>query len=134
MKSKSLRKLKRKVNKQIRYLNNTISKDNLWKGRFVVRIKQSIYKQYADKSGYYGYIVLRVIDKKTGKYKEESFDSSSIVNLNFNFTLWNFVNTFIIHDIDVWKNENPYEEKIDWNKKPIILKEIIGFPIIFSGK
>ena len=132
MKSKSLRKLKRKVNKQIRYINSEISKDNLWKGRFVLRIKQSIYKQYADKSGYYGHIVLRAIDKKTGKYKEDYFNSSSIVNLNF--TVWEFINTFITRDIDVWKNENPYEEIIDWSKKPIILKEIIGFPIIFSEK
>lgn len=132
MKSKSLRKLKRKVNKQIRYINNVISKDELWRGRFVLRIKQTLYKQYKDKSGYYGHIVLRIIDKKTGKYKEDHFDSIQIVNLSF--TVWEFVNTFIVQDINIWKNENPYEEKIDWNNKPLVLKEIIGFPIIFSGK
>ncbi|CRH60151.1 Uncharacterised protein [Chlamydia trachomatis] len=28
------------------------------------------------------------------------------------------MNTFIVEDLDVWKNESPYDEKQDWRNVP----------------
>jgi hypothetical protein len=29
------------------------------------------------------------------------------------------MNTFIVDDLDVWQNEKPREDKVDWRKVPI---------------
>lgn len=127
------RKLQRKINKRIRFINNSIKNDPLWKGRFVLLQKQAIIHEYPDHSGYYGNFVFYIIDKKTGLYKEEIFDNYEIFH---SFTLFWAINNFIIQDIKAWEeNPSPRDSNlINWVEKPIIKKKRIGFGKCLSGK
>ena len=61
-KKKTLRELVRKI----KIINKTIENDNLWRGRFCVRLKRVEYRYYSDNSGIYLIYWYNMIDKKTG--------------------------------------------------------------------
>lgn len=63
----------------MRKLNNSIKNDEFWKGRFIVRCKESYLRNFDDLSGCYLFVRLRFIDNKTGKH----FD---VYNTADNFT------------------------------------------------
>ena len=99
----------RAMNKLVRQLNENIRKDNLWKGRFYVRQIASQWHVYEDKSGAELWVVLRFIDRKTGR----TYDCAETVN-HFRFPsswkLWEKMNWFIVEYLEVWKeNPGPYE-------------------------
>lgn len=111
----------RKMNKLARLFNQSIEKDELWRGRFVLRqVRKKCYR-YNDGSGYESSYLYAIIDKKTGIYDLDWFH-----NYSWKSEIWRFINDFIIKTVDVW-HENPQpsrETAIDYSKKP--------FPKIYS--
>lgn len=136
MAKKGARKLQRKVNAVVRGLNKTIEEDNLWRGRFVMRQKQAIIHEYSDKSGWYGHFVMRIYDKKTGLYKEEYFNH---YELERGWSLWWFVNNFIVQDVKVWEeNPSPRDEgfvpKKGYKNVPLRAVKLVGWEKRLSSK
>ena len=67
-KKKALRQLVRKI----KIINRTIENDNLWRGRFCVRLKRVEYRYYPDNSGIYLIYWYNMIDKKFGNMLKSS--------------------------------------------------------------
>ena len=109
MKSKGARNLRRKINARIRAFNKNIENDDVWLGRFVARQRQLFINQYGDHSGYYAHMVIRISDKKTGRYRDALFSDLEITMSGWKF--FEFVNNFIIEDCKVW-----HEEPDPWQK------------------
>ena len=71
--TKSKRKYKvykNKFAKLIKEYNQAIIKDDLWKGRFEMRIIRSRWEWFEDDSGGILHNVIRCFDKKTEQYKD----------------------------------------------------------------
>lgn len=104
---KQRKKAQRKMNHRVRMLNKNIQEDNLWKGRFEVRQKDSIWSEFSDGSGGELYVNLRFYDKKTGYYKDAFLDMLYPCEHEFfNYQLFLRMNEFIINDCGVW-DETP---------------------------
>lgn len=102
----SLRKdYQRAFNKKIRLLNENIRTDNLWGGRFVARQKSAHFEIYNDGSSGIMYVTIRIIDKKTGYYKDYNIDFAPYLTSS-DWRLWEAMNKFITEDAGVW-NETP---------------------------
>ena len=98
----SLRKdYQRAFNKKIKLLNENIKSDDLWRGRFVARQKSAHFTIYEDGSGGIMYATIRIIDKKTGYYKDYNIDFAPYLTSN-DWRLWSAMNKFITEDAGVW--------------------------------
>lgn len=114
------KKHQRKITREIRNMNKSIEKDELWKGRFFARILETSFRIYEDKSGACIYALVEFCDKKTGKTKVEHFTEFQIVK---SFKLFRSMNDFIVDYCDVWRKENPREDKTDYTKVEFKRKE-----------
>lgn len=107
----------RAFNKVVRKINKNIEKDNLWRGRFVIRQDSSQWFAFPGEKDYQLHVVLKFIDKKTKKSKYYS-------NFAFHYTLWHGanlfwdMNNFIVDYCDAWSEglEGLKNDKIDYAK------------------
>lgn len=109
----------RKFNADMRFVNQVIENDDLWQGRFVVRQKKANWEVFEDGSGGLLFVVVDFYDKKTKKHTTHMYEKLAGGHFNFCVSkLLRDMNTFIVEDLDVWKNEDPYNEKQDWRNVP----------------
>lgn len=121
--TKSKRKYKaykNKFAKLIKEYNKAIINDDLWRGRFEMRIIRSRWEWFEDDSGGILHNVIRCFDKRTEQYKDFFIEYAPwIRSIHWHIGM-DILNTFIVEDIDVWKNEKPRtDEKQDWSKVKI---------------
>lgn len=125
--NRAIKKVQRKVNKEVADFNKELVKDNLWRGRFQIRQVARHAKRYEDGSGFSIYFDFAIVDKKSGKYIVVRVSEYGILR---SWHLWYEVNNFIINDIDVWnENPNPRDKEfvVDYSNKPLELKENLKF-------
>lgn len=124
---REIRKVQRKINKEIADFNKELIKDSLWRGRFQIRQVGRYAHRYSDNSGYQIYFDFAIVDKKSGKYIIARINEYGVLK---SWRLWEAVNSFIINDINVWNEvPNPRDEEfvIDYSNKPLQLKENLKF-------
>ena len=103
----------------MRFVNRVVENDDLWQGRFVVRQKKSSWNLFNDGSGGILFTIVDFYDKKTKKHTTRMYEKLAGGHFNFCVNkLFRDMNTFIVEDLDVWKNEKPYDEKQDWRNVP----------------
>ena len=118
MKDKQRKKAQRKINKNLRRLNNAILADNLWRGRFVFRQINAYWSRFDDGSGGILTAVVEARDLKTGLYWEFIID-----NYDMGWSLFEKANTFIAEYSEVWndislvKNDTTNWKKVKWIPK-----------------
>ena len=112
------KKHQRKINRYIRAMNKNIERDELWQGRFVMFQTASYFHRYEDGSGAYLVVELCLYDKKTKQYKLVCGEVNSWVCPN-GWRLFRAMNDFIVEDVDVWRKEEPRNEKRDYRSIPI---------------
>ena len=103
----------RAVNKVVRELNQNIENDSLWQGRFFMRQYSRYIISFEDGSGMLLGLEMRLYDKKTKQYMRWFCDSHD-VTIWSGSKAWRRMNDFIVEDLDVWRNEKPYDEIRDW--------------------
>ena len=103
----------RAVNRVIRKINESIKRDELWRGRFFIRQYESHFPRYEDGSGNQLLCVLRFYDHKTQKYMDMCASSNQIF-IHGGWETWNAMNNFIVRRLNVWKNEDPRADKTDY--------------------
>lgn len=114
MKNKDVRRVMRKVTREIRNLNEDIKNDPMWKGRFYADSISVNYERYEDKSGVICYYDIALVDKQTGK---AALYRTNTASLNF-FAgkLWWAMNDFIVERIKVWDEKPTRETTKDYTK------------------
>lgn len=125
--NRAIKKVQRKVNKEIADFNKELVKDNLWRGRFQIRQVGRYAQRYEDGSGFDIHFDFAIVDKKSGKYIVVRINQYGVLK---SWRLWNEVNNFIIHDIAVWEEcPNPRDKDfvVDYSNKPLELKENLKF-------
>jgi len=116
--SKNVKVHQRRMNKRIRDFNNNIKNDSLWRGRFYVHQVGRQRLTYEDGSGMELWVILELVDRKTGRTKRIS---GTVNHLTFTGDLWMAMNSFIVDTISVW-SEDPrpgtkeWFENIDWEE------------------
>ena len=114
--SKNRKVHQRAINKAVRNMNLSIENDDLWLGRFYAKQVKSTWSLYEDGSGAELYVILRFIDKKTGKNYDTCWET--VNSWIFGAKLFWRMNWFIVNYLRVWENEDPInDEKIDYRKK-----------------
>ena len=109
------KKYQRQINKYVRILNKSISEDSLWKGRFFVRqVGSPIWRMYDDRSGGEYYVCLRFYDKKNLKYIDYFANTNEWCSMGAYRLFWT-MNDFITKYMDVWHEEDPSEDRADYN-------------------
>lgn len=101
----------RAINKLIRGINTHIKNDDLWLGRFYIKQIKSSWKVYEDKSGAELWVYLRFIDRKTGTTWD---DIGTVNSYRFGNKLYWKMNDFIVKVCDVWRNEDPVNNRINF--------------------
>lgn len=110
---KERKRKQRKVNKNIKYVNQKIKDDNLWKGRFQIKQIRDYYtpcpKQYDGSDWGPFYVTVEFIDKKT---KKKQYILLYYLNdIHFINSLFVHLNSFIVAYCNVWKEKpSPYEQ------------------------
>lgn len=101
------KKHQRRVNQYVRAINKNISKDDLWRGRFVVRqVGSPIFHIYEDKSGAELYNVHLVItDLKDGRTYDRWGSGNEWCHFGGS-RIWEFANYAITEVFDVWHATN----------------------------
>ena len=99
---KRAKKIKRDINRSMRRMNQNIVNDNLWRGRFEVRMEQFQYCWYEDKSGIDARVLLRYIDLKTGKVWRKWYDDIELSSRFGGWRLFSDMNNFIVEECKVW--------------------------------
>lgn len=94
-----------KFNRLVRAMNKDNQNDDLWRGRFVAYQKEATMECFSDGSGGILHSTLRLIDKKTGYYKDYLIDYAPYLP-SVNWHLFEAMNKFITEDTGVW-DENP---------------------------
>ena len=97
------------------YLYDTsysLVKDPLWRGRFYVRRTASKLELFEDGSGAILHVQIRFYDKKTHKYRDMWTDALDMQHWMF---MW--LNSFIVDEVKVWENEDPYNDHTNWQKR-----------------
>ena len=112
------KKHQRKMNRYVRELNKNIENDELWQGRFVMFQTRSQFVHFQDGSGAYLTVELCLYDKKTKQYKLVRGEVNSWVCPG-PWRLFCAMNNFIVEDVDVWRKEDPRNEKKDYRSVPI---------------
>ena len=116
--SANRRRHQRRINQAMRIINKGIEKDELWRGRFVVRTGATEFIRYEDKSGCCLEIELLFIDKRTG-FTWKTWESVNSVCYISGSRLWHMMNRFITEINDVWTKEGRdflYSDKTDYTK------------------
>lgn len=90
-------------------VTKSLINDPLWRGRFYVRRLKSEFDLFHDHSGGLLFITIRIFDKKTRKYKDISTDC-----MDMQIYMFEWINNFIINEVKVWENEDPYNDHTDW--------------------
>ncbi len=90
-------------------ITKSLIKDPLWRGRFYVRRLRSEFELFHDHSGGLLFITIRIFDKKTRKYKDISTDC-----MDMQVHMFEWINNFIINEVKVWENEDPYNDHTNW--------------------
>ena len=99
MLNKRHKKIQRKINRAIRFVNENIASDDVWKGRFVIKQKSIWMKTYEDKSGVE--VIAQIVLKDLETQKEEIIRVNKIDLLGINsnsrisYRLWGRINNFI---------------------------------------
>lgn len=112
---KEKRRIKNTIQECIDKVNKNIYNDELWKGRFVVKVSEIKFTRCEDGSGYYASIKIEMLDKQTGLCKYEYLGYS---DLFLQVSIFRYLNDFIIKDVKVWE-ENPrpsIETSVDYRK------------------
>ena len=75
------------------------------------------WELFEDDSGGILHCIIRCFDKKTEQYKDFFTEYAPwIRSIHWHIGM-DILNTFIVEDIDVWRNEKPRtDEKQDWSK------------------
>lgn len=107
----------RAVNRVLRDVNKNIENDELWQGRFFIRQWARQVVTYEDHSGMLLYLELRFYDKKTKKFIRYFCDSLDVIAWGGSRIFYK-MNDFIVLDLDVWRNEDPRNERFDWRTIP----------------
>ena len=124
MRDKMQKKYQHELNKKIRELNTSIENDSLWLGRFYATQVRAAWVRFEDNSGGILYAVIRMNDKKTGKYKDywvEYFPTHSTLNWHLSMEVGN---DFIVEYLDVWGSESPRAEIKDYRKRNVLALEL----------
>ena len=115
---KSRRKMRKKaqhiINKNIRAINKNIEKDNLWRGRFIMRQIDARWEAFEDGSGGELFVTVLMIDKRTERTKTVYFD-----NYDHPWRYFEAMNNFIVDDCAVWEKEGRdflYNDETDYTK------------------
>ena len=102
MQNKQYKRLQRKINRSIRALNETISNDNLWRGRFYAQQKSIRFATYEDKSGVWAIAEIAFIDKQTNVQHIVWLDNREITgfgNSICGYRVWEVMNNFVIEQM-----------------------------------
>ena len=119
MRFKKRKVYQKELNKVIKEINKSIETDWLWLGRFVIHQMDAYWEEFEDGSGGILHTVIRIIDKKTGFYKDYIFKYAKFMHASCVNDLYGIVNKCIIDDMRVWEiGEDPYKEagKVDYTK------------------
>lgn len=115
---KSRRKMRKKaqhtINKNIRAINRNIEKDDLWRGRFIMRQINARWEVFEDGSGGELFVTILMIDKRTRQTKTFYVD-----NYEHSWHYFQAINNFIVDDCAVWEKEGRdflYNDKTDYTK------------------
>lgn len=117
--SNNRQKHQRKINHFMRQINKNIEKDELWRGRFVVRQDCAQWLPHEDSSCWDLYVVLKFIDKKTKKTWIGIHGSINSLCWGNAYKLWETMNTFITEICNVWEvdgREALKTDKTDYKK------------------
>ena len=101
--SKNRKVHQRAMNKLVRAMNKNIENDNLWNGRFVIKQDSAQWYLYEDGSGAELFVVLRFIDRCTGRYYIMAETVNHWRGLRANgWRLWEKTNWVIVDHWNVW--------------------------------
>ena len=115
--TKKYKQYQNKFTKLIHEWNKTLDEDELWLGRFHILQIRSRWEDFEDGSGGILHAVLRCFDKKTRQYKDYCIEYAPWMNTIQWKIGMEIINTFVVEDIDVWKEKpNPRESIQDWTK------------------
>ena len=106
----------------MRIVNKSISQDHLWRGRFVIKQLSRTVWAYEDGSGASINYKVGLYDKKTKRYAY-GFIEDYNVSMFTTYVVNKAMNKFIVEIIEVWRNEKPTEDTVDYNKINFIEKE-----------
>lgn len=110
----------RKINKIVRNINKMMEEDDLWRGRFIVYQIRAKYHKYEDNSGVACFYCFCLYDKKTGIDKKVYMVDGNWLIYTNGYKLLEELNKFIVEDLDVWRKEDPIEDKTDYSKIKMI--------------
>ena len=110
-----VKKRQKRFNKIVRMMNKNIAKDKLWKGRFFARQLGRRVEAYEDGSGATIRFKIGLYDKKTKLYAYGFIDDYN-VRMFTNYAINSMMNKFIVDTLDVWHNENPCADEINYNE------------------
>ena len=112
MKNKIRKQYQRQLNKKIKMLNKSIENDPLWLGRFYAYQVDCHWYHFQDNSGGILTAFIRMVDKKTGKYKDYRLEYAPYYpTINWHITM-DIANDFVVEYVDAKLNG----EKTDWRK------------------
>ena len=115
--TKKYKQYQNKFTKLIHEWNKSLDEDNLWCGRFHIIQVRSRWEAFEDNSGGILHAVIRCFDKKTRQYKDYCIEYAPWMRTMHWHIQMDILNTFIVEDIDVWKEEpNPRQNIKDWTK------------------
>ena len=123
MMNKLHKKYQRLFTKELKYINNSLKKDDLWKGRFYVMQRKCSFYDFPDQSGTVMTIHLRCYDHITNYYKDYVIDYAPYYPTNLWKLHMDIMNTFIVKNLNIWKDCNWHKNKdkiIDCSKLPYI--------------
>lgn len=111
------KKIQRCLNSHVKRCNKNIKDDFLWRERFFIRqVEYASFNKFEDNSGGELFVTLRFYDKKTMKYIDTVGYAS---NLCFGHgSVYYLMNKVITEKFDTWKDNDPYEDRIDYRSIP----------------
>lgn len=106
---KEKREIRRNVEESIEYVNKIIYDDELWKGRFYMKLDKLTFQKYEDNSGFTAQIKLKLVDLETDLMKHYyAHYTAALLRINFS----DIMNNFIVKDIRPANKTR--EESIDY--------------------
>lgn len=99
---KEKHRIKKNIKESINKINKNIWDDDLWLGRFEIKLDKIRYQRFEDWSGYTALIEVTLIDKRTNLTKKEYVGYSEIF---LGSHLWRFMNDFIVQVVKVWQED-----------------------------
>ena len=113
--TKKYKQYQNKFTKLLHEWNKALDEDDVWLGRFHILQVRSRWEWFDDNSGGILHAVVRCFDKKTRQYKDYCVEYAPWMRtINWKIGM-EILNTFIVEDIDVWKETpSPREDVKDW--------------------